>query len=670
MKKLLLISTLFLTQQLFAQSFSDDFESYAVGAYVAKSNNKWTTWSNTPGSTEDTKVSSEQAHSGTKSAKFSSTAANGGPTDLVLPFFGSLTKTYDVGVFESSMWLYVPSGKNGYFNYQAVAPVGKTWAMDIHFDADGTFRCVSSGAGGLQGSTTYKQDTWVKYSCLIDLTSNQWTIKLDDVKVASFSTTNNSLFAMDIYPVDASALFYVDDVTTTFTPFVPKQLDAAMTAIKLKNKALKGKIFKVGGTVRNLGKDTITSIDYSWGDGVSEYEESLKNLKILPLGSYSFTATDTYKADPAASLVNFTVKKVNGKTDDEATNDKKDLVMNVITPAPGKIIVAEQATGTWCQWCPRGHVFMGMMEKEYEGYFIGIAGHGGSATEPMAFADYTNYVVDDGFPSVYVDRKTKMNPDLIEDSFFSRITEPAHGKVENKATYNKTTRALNVDVKVTFNNNVKAGDYKLVTLIVEDSIKGTTSAYNQSNAYANNAAGVMGGYEKLPNPVPASKMIYEHVARAALTTVEGDDLVSSPKSGDVVTKSFTFDVPATYKEKQLEVVSFILDATGSSNTGNRIEYGNFSFSSATNDLTDHPFVQNIYPNPTTETAYIDMNIKDLSEISISVTDMNGKVVVTRDYGKMAGSNLFPIQCAEFATGVYFVRISIGNEVVTKKLVKE
>lgn len=649
-------------------SFTDDFESYTVGSYVAKSNNKWTTWSNKPGTTEDTKVSDEKAHSGTKSAKFVSTSASGGPTDLVLPFFGNLTTVNNTGVFESTMWFYVPSGATAYFNYQAIAPVGKTWVLDVYFEDDNTFRVVSTAAGGVQGTATFESDKWVKYSCNIDMTNNVWKISLDDKEVANFSTPVNSLFAMDIFPIDDKSIFYVDDVETKFTPFVAKNLDAGITTIDMKKRALNGKKYITGGAFRNLGKTAITSAEIKVLDGAATPNViSLSNLNIAPLASYSFKSPSFYTADSQNNKLGFEIVSINGKTDDELTNNKKELTIDVIVPAAGKKVVAEQATGTWCQWCPRGHVNMGLMEKEYPEYFIGIAGHSG---DPMQLTQYTNSIVGSGYPSVAVDRKDKVDPGVVESYFFDRIRETPHAKVENTVKYHKGTKELNIDVKVTFNNAVKAGAYKLMALVLEDSIKGKESGYNQSNAYANNAAGVMGGFEKLPNPVPAGKMVYEHVARVVLSPLQGEDLKTDPKEGDVVTKSFSFTVPANYVEKQLEVVTFVLDDNDIATNGERTGYSDFAVTVGANDVANHPYFKGLYPNPSSEVAYVDLNIKETANIAIEITDLTGRVIASRNYGTFAGEQLFPIACADWAKGIYMVRINIGNDVVTKKLVIE
>ena len=55
MKKVVLmaIAVLFPFGLSYSQAFLDDFESYTVGNYLANSSSLWTTWNNSPGSSED-----------------------------------------------------------------------------------------------------------------------------------------------------------------------------------------------------------------------------------------------------------------------------------------------------------------------------------------------------------------------------------------------------------------------------------------------------------------------------------------------------------------------------------------------------------------------------------------------------------------------------------------
>ena len=44
-----------------AQTFSDNFDSYTANAFLAQSNSAWKTWTNKPGGSDDVKISSAKA---------------------------------------------------------------------------------------------------------------------------------------------------------------------------------------------------------------------------------------------------------------------------------------------------------------------------------------------------------------------------------------------------------------------------------------------------------------------------------------------------------------------------------------------------------------------------------------------------------------------------------
>ena len=115
----LFVSVLFFGTNLYSQTFSDDFETYSVGAYLGESSTKWTTWSKMPGTDEDVKITDEKALSGTKSIKFTSTSSSGGPQDVVLPF----GKKYTTGQFTLKLNFFIPSEKQGTSMFKAILPL-------------------------------------------------------------------------------------------------------------------------------------------------------------------------------------------------------------------------------------------------------------------------------------------------------------------------------------------------------------------------------------------------------------------------------------------------------------------------------------------------------------------------------------------------------------------
>jgi len=118
-----------------AQStFSDDFEAFALNAYIGPTT-QWTTWSGAAGegTTEDAQVVDASSFGGTKAAYWVSTSANGGPQDVVLPFGGQ----YNTGNFTYEMDMFVAANKGAYFNFQGQTTVGSLFAMECYLPQTG-----------------------------------------------------------------------------------------------------------------------------------------------------------------------------------------------------------------------------------------------------------------------------------------------------------------------------------------------------------------------------------------------------------------------------------------------------------------------------------------------------------------------------------------------------
>lgn len=671
-RNLLFYFLVFICFDVFSQNYSDDFESFNAGDFIAAKNNKWSTWSNSPGSSEDTKVSDEKAKSGTKSLKFVSTTASGGPTDLILPFN---TTAYDKGIFEMEMQIYVIANSAAYFNFQAAAPVGKIWAMDCYLTATGDLNITRGSAGGIALSSKYVQDQWNKLAFKLDLTLNNWEVLLNDVSIGKFENPNNSVYAMDIFPLNPLApnlsTFYIDDVSYKYTAPIQKDIDVAVLSISVNSKVLNGKDYPVGGIIRNIGATTIDSLEVSWNDGKNNIVEKLKGLALTPYKSYTYTASQKYIADKLNNNIILTVSNPNNQVDLDLTNNSKSKTLSVIVPADNKHVVSEEITGTWCQWCPRGAVFMNYMATAYPNYFIGIAAHGGSATEPMLLKEYVDGVLSfpgvTGYPSVLVDRTSEGDPSGLEDMFFSQIVKAPLSLPKNIVNYDPTANKLNIGVSTKFLQNL-TGDYKVVITVVEDSVKGTTSAYNQSNAYAGGTNGVMGGFEKLTNPVPAAKMVYMHVARAVIGTYNGssDALPNDLVANTEYNYSASIDIPTTWKAKNLKVISMIIAPTGEIDNATETDYADFI--SGTTVVQEHPYFSGIYPNPTNDISNIELNLAQSTDVSVKISNISGQQITQKNYGNLNGQVLLPIQTSNFEAGMYIVQIKLGDSVISKKLV--
>ena len=97
---------------------------------------------------------------------------------------------------------------------------------------------------------------------------------------------------------------------------------------------------------------------------------------------------------------------------------------------------------------------------------------------------------------------------------------------------------------------------------------------------------------------------------------------------------------------------------------------NFDPTMGINETTTEISGVSIYPNPSSSSVNLEMNIANPSEVNIQVTDLSGKIVTTQNLGFLPlGKNQTTIQSASFNNGLYYVTISSNGTSVTKKFIK-
>ena len=182
----------------------------------------------------------------------------------------------------------------------------------------------------------------------------------------------------------------------------------------------------------------------------------------------------------------------------------------------------------------------------------------------------------------------------------------------------------------------------------------------------------MGGYELLADPVPASLMVYDHVARGILPSFEGqqNSFPATVSSGDAHVLTFLFNIDPSWDIAKMHIIGMLIDDNGKiDNVGKTtieeaVSNGYLSITDA--PIVDHS-VKSIYPNPTNATSFIDVNTNGAVNVTMTVTDIHGKVVSTRNYGKLAGDYKLPIETSLLSNGVYIVKTTIGGQTNVQKL---
>lgn len=174
-------------------------------------------------------------------------------------------------------------------------------------------------------------------------------------------------------------------------------------------------------------------------------------------------------------------------------------------------MVMEEATATWCGWCPQGIVAIDGLKRDFPDNFLAIAIHGNG--DKMAYVDEYGLQVN-GYPSVFLNRQSTS----VSYSWLKRQIEKA-GLTTDKmvridsVTYVEADEAYKVYTTTRVANFLENAQLRLVYVVTEDSV----GPYKQTNNFAGESE-EMGGFENLPTKV---EMLYSDVARFIYPSCDG-----------------------------------------------------------------------------------------------------------------------------------------------------
>jgi hypothetical protein len=675
-------------------SFCDDFEGYSNGIPIAETSKNWNTWDELMNGSvapfiDDANVVNTQfnggipASSGSNGLYLTDATGTGGPQDLVLMFDTiqniinsggiiqpSVSTPYTTGSFNFSQMMYIIPGKTGYFNFQAENIPGISWALEVNFDAAGGI--LMSNTSGTTFNCTYPAaGTWFEIAFNIDLSNNIWEVFIDSVSQGSFSNSINKIASIDLFPA-VSSEYYVDDICYSYdtTQIVLPNLDLAVSNIASIS-GLDGQNRDVTVEVINLGINTITSFDIDFLYNGNTISDNISGLNLQTGASMPVTLTSPIVLSSGTYPCTATISNVNGMPfDDNPSNDISTSQIITIAPTPDKLVIGEEATGTWCGWCPRGAVALNYMDRDYHGYFQGIAVHNG---DPMTNTDYDNGLAPyiGGYPSALVDRGSEIDPSEFEQYFMQEIINPISATFTGNAV--ATGNVIDVEISTTVTSAI-SGNWTFACVLVEDSVTGTGGTWYQSNSYGANGLTLIDvdgtDWGTLPNWVPDYQMIYRHVAREIQPSFGGGPLPSSTYNvGAAFTQNFQFTTDPTWDINSMNVVGMLLNPNGMVDNAVSLPVSINNNPSSVENVSSTTSL-NIYPNPAVSTTTLLMTLDTEEEVSISIKSIEGRLIAKGEYGTMIGSHSLTFDVAEFANGVYIIEAIIGNEVIVKKFIKE
>ena len=262
---------------------------------------------------------------------------------------------------------------------------------------------------------------------------------------------------------------------------------------------------------------------------VDDIEISANKFTPDKVGEYSVYATyNALKSD---------TKKITVTS--SSSSEVKDFKQNILI---------EDVTGAWCQHCPRVSYRLEQLKKQTSQLVV-VAAHYGDALQYSKVSEMSNLFGLKGYPWAQLNRTERWNEQ--SSSVTSLVDNKAKTGVALESSLSEQT--LTVKFKAKFSEDFS--DLKYVVFLLEDDIKLDQSQW----------AGGDYGYGRGTDRDGDGRMWlvnFNHtdVLRYAFTSGPLGEVISSSstKKGSTFEKSFTYEVPTSFKKEKLKLVGIVV----------------------------------------------------------------------------------------------------------------
>jgi hypothetical protein len=229
------------------------------------------------------------------------------------------------------------------------------------------------------------------------------------------------------------------------------------------------------------------------------------------------------------------------------------MVAESEVPLTKRVVLLEDLTGVQCPNCPKGAAAIKSMKAKFGDNLAAIGIHGTFLTKPLPESkfDFRNpkaIALEDflkpflGKPSAQINRRKFESQDyacvdaveLWESFVLEELRKELEMDIELVSKYDEATRNLTIEMKAT-SLITESGPFKTSVYITESKIEDPQE----------NQGTIIEDYE------------HEHVLRDMLTAASGDEFATTLDKNQVVNKSYTYTIPATFKPENMEVIVMV-----------------------------------------------------------------------------------------------------------------
>lgn len=317
-----------------------------------------------------------------------------------------------------------------------------------------------------------------------------------------------------------------------------------------------GKGIPVSGTIRNMAASVADHpvVRYSINDGAVEGSYTVPAVLDYH-DSYDFAfdiPTDAIDEEQTAD-VELTLCWGDGTPDDAPDDNVAHLAFELVRELYYRTMVVEEGTGAWCGWCVYGIVGLREMKKKYGDRFIGIAIHNGDFYVVPAYDSWIAKYIPSGYPGCVVNRVGgEQLPRFDELQRLYSLMDPiADAGVKVRAMYDGSK--VRMESETRFFVNHSSSDYRIVFVVTENQLP-----IVQTNYYAGNARGPMGGFENMDSPC---KIDVDDVARGIYPSTTGTkgSIPAKVEKGKTYGYAITTDLPKYRDAYNLEIIALLID---------------------------------------------------------------------------------------------------------------
>lgn len=411
----------------------------------------------------------------------------------------------------------------------------------------------------------------------------------------------------------------------------------------------------VSGTIRNIGHEAdIKKISISYGSKRKDID--LDGGSIAPEQAVSYLFNIETNPD-AINRYSLSVQMNDGTTVDDIYTD------SIITSYFKRKILLEEITGSWCNYCPNGTLYLNKVKETMGNDLIVVSPH--ISPDPLVCPEYSNGITRwlSSLPTAIYNRNSDYK---VSDMYYTQgiletvMTQPTMAMIEAEAINNEGV--IEVNAKAIFATDYENSEdcYRIGVAVIANEYTG-----NEKQGQKNNLTLVSSDeYYYLPQTIPSDIIKYHDVPIEAGLAFTGQ--ANSFPEKIVANTPYDVACKIAYPEKAMNCDSIFIVATVINTVTGEVLNAN------TAEIYTPTYMSNLSGNDNTSAIKIKKNgngtitiTSDKDNIGrIRIISLDGRTVAN---SAPVSSGHITIGCSSLR-GCYIVDVENGNTRTTNKIV--